>query len=153
MGSNPVLRPPKMSDIHLGKHKPFPEWVYETLKDEVEHIEKQIEKMTETEQQQSSVTEEEQETSKYDPGTDGDLFLYQISLALDGDKEVIPKINFRRKHPQLGSKISNHEIRIRKMEGSIRGLKVFLKEQIQHGMHMAFHEMFDKVKDQLVEDL
>jgi len=110
-------------------------------------------KMTETEQQQSSVTEEEQETSKYDSDNDGDLFLYQISLALEGDKEVIPKINFRRKHPQLGKKLSDHEIRIRKMEHTIAGLKKFLKIPIQHGMKWELLDKFDIVKDQLVEEL
>lgn len=109
--------------------------------------------MTETEQQQSSVTEEEQETSKYDSGSDGDLFLYQISLALEGDKEVIPKINFRRKHPQLGKKLSDHEIRIRKIEYSIEALKIFLKIPIQEGMKAHLIKGFDKIKDLLVKDL
>jgi len=110
-------------------------------------------KMTETEQQQSTVTEEEQETSNYDSDNDGDLFLYQIGLALEGDKEVIPKINFRRKHPQLGKKLSDHEIRIRKMENTIEGLKRFLKPQIQEGMRNDLLAQFEKIKDRIVDDL
>lgn len=111
-------------------------------------------KMTETKQeQQSSVTEKKQETSKYDSDIDGDLFLYQISQALKGDKEVIPKINFRRKHPQLGRKLSDHEIRIRKMEYTIKALKMYLKIPIQEGMEAELIKGFDKIKDCLVEDL
>lgn len=110
-------------------------------------------KMTETKEEQSSVTEEEQETSKNDSRNGRDLFLYQLSLALEGDKEVIPKINFRRKHPQLGKKLSNHEIRIRKMEKTIAGLKKFLKPQILRGMENDLLKKFDKVKDQLIKDL
>jgi len=109
--------------------------------------------MTETEQQQSTVTEEEQETSKYDSDNDGELFLYQLSRALAGDKEVIPKINFRRKHPQLGNKISDHEVRIRKMENTIYTLKTFLKPSILEGMKRQLLDVFDSMKDQLFEDI
>jgi hypothetical protein len=111
--------------------------------------------MTEAEQeqeQQSSVAEKDTK-KEYDSDTDGDLFLYQIGAAISGDKSVIPKINFRRKHPQLGRKLSNHEIRLRKIEKTLKSLKVFLKRDIQRGMLEEIHKEFDKVKDCLVEDL
>lgn len=111
-------------------------------------------KMTETEQQSTSEeVQEEESKDEYDSDTDGDLFLYQFSRALDGVKEAIPKINFRRKHPQLGQKISNHEIRIRKLENTICNLKLFLKPWIISGMEKVIKKQFDKIKDQLVEDL
>ena len=49
--------------------------------------------MTEAKQQSSITEKEAEETKKYDSDTDGDLFLYQFNLALEGDKEVVPKIN------------------------------------------------------------
>ena len=112
-------------------------------------------KMTEAEsQQQSSSMEDTEETKEeYDSENDGELFLYQLSRALEGDKEIIPKINFRRKHPQLGNKISNHELRIRKMENTIFSLKTILKPYIMAGLKRELLDVFDNMKEEIFEDL
>lgn len=84
----------------------------------------------------------------YDSDVDGDLFLYQMGKALDGIKEELPKINFRRKHPQLGKKLANVEQRLRRLEGTVGNLKQLLAPYIIKSIKdMALRQIDEDAED------
>lgn len=89
----------------------------------------------------------------YDSKVDGDLFLFQIAQALDGVKEILPEVNFRRKHPKLGQKIGDLERRLRKVEETIRNIKYFLKPELQNGIKRLLLEDFECRKEEFWDDL
>jgi len=95
----------------------------------------------------------EPDDKEYDSDNDGDLFLYYMAQALDGVKEALPKVNFRRKHPQLGKKISNHEQRIRRIEKTIENLKNLLAPHLLNSMKKNAVDLIDKNKDSLIDNL
>ena len=84
---------------------------------------------------------------------EGELFIYQMSQALDGVKDILPKINFRRKHPELGKKMSNFEQRIRSIEKTIKNFKNLLAPHLINGMKKNAVDYIDKNKDCLIDDL
>jgi len=85
----------------------------------------------------------------YDSRHDGDLFLFQMSQAIEGVKEILPEINFRRKHPKLGQKIGEIERRLRKVGESIENIKYLLKPELQNGIKRIMIEDFENRKDKL----
>lgn len=97
--------------------------------------------------------EPEEEKSGYNSDYDGELFLYQMAQALDGVKEMLPKINFRRKHPQLGKKLANIEQRLRSIEKTIKNFKNLLTPHLLNGMKRDAVAYIDKHKDRLIDGL
>lgn len=89
----------------------------------------------------------------YDSKFDGDLFLFQMAQALDGVKEILPEVNFRRKHPNLGKKIGDLERRLRKVEQTIKNIKYFLKPELQNGIKRLLLEDFECRKEEFWDDL
>jgi len=93
------------------------------------------------------------EKKEYDSDKDGDLFLYQMAQAIEGVKEALPKINFRRRHPQLGKKIANLERRVTTLERTVRNFKKVLKTDLEEGLKRIVLEMVEETKDCMIEML
>ena len=94
-----------------------------------------------------------EDEEQYDSDNDGELFLYQMAKAISGAKHILPKINFRRKHPELGKKLSNIEQRLRSIEKTIKNFKNLLAPHLINGMKKNAVDYIDKNKDCLIDDL
>ena len=90
---------------------------------------------------------------EYKPDNEGDLFLYQMTQALDGVEDILPKINFRRKHPQLGKKLANVEQRLRRIEGTIASFKRLLAPYLIEGYKSVVLNQIDEDTEYIIDSL